>query len=765
MLAELDLARVGSVPENGAGARARRNSLATIAPERPGNRLFKAGIGPFDTAFQVGLVASAFAIGGYASLVGAPVLLQALLFALGVGSIGAVARVRHVGRKLARARHNADFEGRREIERLADRVWELQESEERFRGLVDALGDIVVHRDREGRIVYANRVLASLLERDAEQLEGKMLADLGIEIGVVPDAAFSDGECLSSTDVAIRTPGGAKWFSWIELSVRDKQSETVSHRAIARDITDRKRAELSAIRARERAEHASKAKSRFLATVSHEIRTPMNGIMGMAKLLGGTTLSPEQNTYVGAISTSASALLALIEDLLDFSRIEAGKLELEPQKCSPRELVEHTVELMAARAFAKDIGLGCHVDPAVPETAMMDPGRFRQILLNIVGNAIKFTDTGGVLVNVTSRQTAQERALVISITDTGPGLGEADLKRIFEEFEQVDDSRTRKHGGAGLGLAITARIVEAMKGKIDVTGAPGKGATFTVTLPLDDAAPPAVKQGTALAGLRAMIVSANTTEADAIARTIRAHGGTVFVAESAKMAGEIARADGGDCDTLVIDSALEMPDCALLKKMRKAGFTASRVITLITPSDRGRLAELRGGGYTAFLPRPARGETLLRLLLPGSGAKNAPKTADRPHAMAIPASGGASVLIAEDNEINALLARSALVKSGHTVEVVTNGKAALKMLTESSRHFDVVLMDLHMPVMDGLDAIASLRRHENERGIPPIPVLVLSADGQDTTRQSVLTHGANGFLTKPLDPAELVAAVEEHAAA
>lgn len=765
MLAELDVARVGTAPESGADAHARRNSIATIAPEPPRNGLLKAGIGPLDTAFQVGLVASAFAIGGYASLVGAPMLLQALLFALGVGLIGAVVRVRHVGRKLVLARQNADLEGRREIERLADHVWELQESEERFRGLVDALGDIVVHRDREGRIVYANGVLASLLERDAGQLEGMKLADLGIDIGVVPDAAFSDGECLSSTDVAIRTPGGTKWFSWIELSVRDKQSEAVSHRAIARDITDRKRAELSAIRARERAEHASKAKSRFLATVSHEIRTPMNGIMGMAKLLGGTTLSPEQNTYVGAISTSASALLALIEDLLDFSKIEAGKLELEPQKCSPRELVEHTVELMAARAFAKDIGLGCHVDPAVPESAMMDPGRFRQILLNIVGNAIKFTDVGGVLVDVGSRQTEQERALVISVTDTGPGLGKADLKRIFEEFEQVDDSRTRKHGGAGLGLAITARIVEAMKGKIDVTGAPGKGATFTVTLPLDNASPAAVKQGTALTGLCATVVSGNSVESDAIARTIRAHGGTAFVVDSAKTAAEIARTAGGDCDTLVIDSALETHDCALLKKLREAGFAASRVITLITPSDRGRLAELRGGGYSAFLPRPARGDTLLRLLLPGSDAQDVRKMANRPHAMAMSVSGGASVLIAEDNEINALLARSALVKSGHTVEVVTNGRAALKMLTETSRHFDVVLMDLHMPVMDGLDAVASLRQHENERGIPPVPVLVLSADGQENTRQTVLTHGANGFLTKPLDPVALVAAVEEHAAA
>src|SRR5690606_13871511 len=195
-------------------------------------------------------------------------------------------------------------------------------------------------------------------------------------------------ECLSSTDVSVRTSEGARWYSWTELSVRDEATGAISHRAIARNITDRKRAEIAIVRARERAENASKAKSRFLATVSHEIRTPMNGIIGMARLLAGTKLTPEQKTYLGAISTSGGALLALIEDLLDFSKIEAGKFEMEPQEISPRELVEHTVELLAARAFSRNIGLGCHIAPDVPERAMRDPGRLRQALLNLIGKPI-----------------------------------------------------------------------------------------------------------------------------------------------------------------------------------------------------------------------------------------------------------------------------------------------------------------------------------------------------------------------------------------
>ncbi len=239
-------------------------------------------------------------------------------------------------------------------------MWELQESEERFRGLIDALGDLVVHRDREGRIVYANKVFADLVGVDPRDLYGKSLSELGIEVGVVPDAAFADGECLSSTDVAIQSREG-RALVLVDRAVGARQDEQphVSHRAIARDITARKRAETALINARERAEHASQAKSRFLATVSHEIRTPMNGIMGMAKLLADTELSPEQRTYVGAISTSASALLALIEDLLDYSKIEAGRFDAEPQPMSPRELAESVVELLAAKAFAKGIGLGC----------------------------------------------------------------------------------------------------------------------------------------------------------------------------------------------------------------------------------------------------------------------------------------------------------------------------------------------------------------------------------------------------------------------
>jgi PAS domain S-box-containing protein len=713
-----------------------------------------------------GMVGAVLVFAGLARFEGAPDFISVGLLVIGAIGLAVLTKAFRVERRTASLIRESSARSRAEIETLADRMWELQESEERFHGLIDALGDLVVHRDREGRIVFANKVFADLVGFDVRKLSGKTLSELGIEVGIVPDAAFSDGECLSSTDVAIRAPGGPRWFSWIELSVRDKESNAVSHRAIARDITARKRAETALINARERAEYASQAKSRFLATVSHEIRTPMNGIMGMAKLLADTGLSPEQRTYVGAVSTSASALLALIEDLLDYSKIEAGRFEPEPQPMSPREIADNVVELLASRAFGKTIGLGCHVAPDVPQMITADPGRVRQVLLNLIGNAIKFTDAGGVLV-VVSREIGETSDMIrFSVADSGQGLRRGDMERIFDEFEQADGTPTRTHGGAGLGLAISKRIVQSMGGTISVESDYGKGSEFSFTIPAADAIDGGNIRGMVLAGRRAVMLSANRVEAEAIARSIRTHGGMIEIAETQSQA--IALVEG--CDTLLIDAALERNDGRLLKRLRQAGFATCEAITLIAPTDRGMLGDFRSSGYSTFLARPVRGETLLRVLLTsGSGPLVAPETPKRraPAKSRGKRQAGLSILIAEDNDINAMLARATLIKAGHRVDVVGNGKAAVEAVADSGckRRYDAVLMDLHMPVMDGLDAIAAIRRHEEETGITPVPIMVLSADSQEKTRHAVLAHGASGFVTKPLDPEALVRVVAEHAAA
>ncbi|TGQ33979.1 MULTISPECIES: PAS domain-containing hybrid sensor histidine kinase/response regulator [unclassified Mesorhizobium] len=705
-------------------------------------------------------------LAGLSHLTGAPIFITIGLLTTGMAGLSMHLRSKRAERRAAALLDETAARSRAEIETLADRMWEMQEGEERFRGLIDALGDLVVHRDRDGHIVYANKVFASLVETDQRDLAGKTLAELGIDVGIVPDAAFSDRECLSSTDVAIRTPSGPRWFSWIELSVRDKDSGAVSHRAIARDITARKRAESSLITARERAEYASQAKSRFLATVSHEIRTPMNGIMGMAKLLADTNLSPEQRTYVGAVSTSASALLALIEDLLDYSKIEAGRFDPEPQPTSLREIADNIIELMAARAFAKNIGLGCHVEPDVPQMITADPGRVRQVLLNLIGNAVKFTDTGGVLVSVARARTETTDRICFTVADTGPGLHEEDMERIFEEFEQSDGTSTRAHGGAGLGLAISKRLVTAMGGAISVSSRLGEGSEFVFEIPATAATEPPQNRQNILSGRRAVIVSKNTVEADAIARAVRAHGGAVDLATTAAQAAAFA----GGCDVLLVDAAMENSDGRLLKRLRQSGFSDCEAITLIAPTDRGMLGEFRASGYATFLARPVRGETLLRVLLTSHAPALAQPQPENRGSSPVHAGGrqqGLSVLIAEDNDINAMLARATLLKAGHRVKVVGNGKAAVEAVTDAGlkHRFDIVLMDLHMPVMDGLDAIAAIRRHEEAMAVPPVPIMVLSADSQEKTRHTVLAHGASGFVTKPLDPDALVHAVEGQVAA
>ncbi|RWB61311.1 PAS domain-containing sensor histidine kinase [Mesorhizobium sp.] len=745
----------GDEPSSKAPPRRMLAAPPPLAPELP--PASREGL-PFLTIVAIGVLA------GLAHLTGAPTFITIGLLVTGLGGLAMHLRNRKIERRTAALLDETAARSRAEIETLADRMWEMQESEERFRGLIDALGDLVVHRDRDGHIVYANKVFASLVDVDQRNLAGKTLSELGIDVGIVPDAAFSDHECLSSTDVAIRTPNGPRWFSWIELSVRDRDTGAVSHRAIARDITARKRAESSLITARERAEYASQAKSRFLATVSHEIRTPMNGIMGMAKLLADTDLSPEQRTYVGAVSTSASALLALIEDLLDYSKIEAGRFDPEPQPTSLREIADNIIELMAAKAFSKNIGLGCHVEPDVPQMITADPGRVRQVLLNLIGNAVKFTDAGGVLLTVARARTESTDRICFTIADTGPGLREEDMERIFEEFEQSDGTSTRVHGGAGLGLAISKRLVNAMGGTVSVSSRLGEGSEFVFDIPATAATEPPQYRQSILSDRRAVIVSKNAVEADAIARTIRAHGGAVEIAATPEQAASFA----ASCNVLLVDAALENSDGRLLKRLRQSGFTDCEAITLIAPTDRGMLGEFRASGYATFLARPVRGETLLRVLLTSHvPAPAEPHPEPRGAASVRRRDQSLSVLIAEDNDINAMLARATLLKAGHRVKIVGNGKAAVEAVTDAGlkHRFDVVLMDLHMPVMDGLDAIAAIRRHEEAMAVPPIPIMVLSADSQEKTRHSVLAHGASGFVTKPLDPDALVQAVEGQVAA
>lgn len=640
-------------------------------------------------------------------------------------------------------------------EALQDRLWQIAESEERYRVLVEATTQAVVQRDGQGRITFASEGFAALLGVKPLELIGSTLTPEVIERGAVeqrPDGVRVVEERLVPVD------GVPRWFSFIEMPVNGSTAGPNWLRA-GQDVTERVEAARSLDEAKSRAETANVAKSRFLATVSHELRTPLNGILGMADLLLETRLDPEQRTYVEAFRTSGKALLGLVDGILDFSRIEAGRLDLAAEPFDVAALVEGVVELLAPRAQDKGLEIALDIADDLVASRVGDADRVRQILVNLAGNAIKFTQTGGVGVSLA----AAGEGLVLTVEDTGPGIPEERIPILFEEFEQGEDSAS--HEGTGLGLAITRRLVERMNGTIEARSTVGRGSTFRVVLPL-----PATEGATApiipgLASRKVLIVAGSPFQAPFLARRLSRSGAAAVVVGSAEAG--LDALSGVAFDALIADRSLG--DAAVRRLAAEAARCGVRCsLILLSPFDRREFGAPNAAGFDSYLIKPVRARSLFDRLLeprpaPARGPVEAQSVPDEP-ARAKTAAPGRRVLLAEDNSINALLATKALERLGAQVILARDGLEALAA-AEGQGPFDLALIDIRMPGLDGLEAARRIRAREAETGAPPLHLVALTANTGREDVAAAFAAGFDGFLPKPLNLRALPDLLDRRAAA
>jgi PAS domain S-box-containing protein len=638
----------------------------------------------------------------------------------------------------------------------------LRASEAYYQSLVESLPLSVFRKDDQFRLVFGNKRFCDTIGMSQEQFRGKTDFDLFPEHFAAKyrrddKQILETGATIEDIEEILHPDGLRYYIQTLKCPVRDSDGQIIGIQGMFWDVSDRKRAEEALRRAKEAADAASKAKSDFLANMSHEIRTPMNAVIGMTELLLDTQLTPNQREYLSIVQESGEALLTLINDVLDFSKIEAGKFELDRAPFDIRETLGDTMKSLAVRASRAKLELAFEVGRDVPQMLEGDYARLRQIIINLVGNAIKFTPRGEVVLTVNCESRRDDGAtLHFAVTDTGIGIPSDKLECIFEEFQQVDSSTTRTYGGTGLGLAISSRLVELMGGRIWVESELHEGSTFHFTADFgigDDALQQARQQTDLVADLSVLVVDDNSTNRRILKDMLLNWGMHPVVAATAREALRLmqdSQQRGAPIRLLLSD--VNMPDddgFTLAEWIRADARLDSTLIIMLTSGGREGDTDRRSQlGISSRLMKPVKQSELFDAIITALGAE-ALRAALREPATAVPVVNvrPLNILLAEDNLANQKLAVGVLSRQGHRITVAESGREAVQAWETGA--FDVILMDVQMPEMDGLEATRAIRQLEQRSGAH-LPIIAMTAHAMSGDRERCLEAGMDDYLSKPI---------------
>lgn len=635
--------------------------------------------------------------------------------------------------------------------------------------VVSRSGNAILILNEEGEIEWSNKAFEKLSGYPANEILGSKLESLvfGPSTETITRNRFAqairNGHEFNEDVLQYRKDGTTLWVESKLIPVPDDSGETSRWISLQTDITRRRQTQEALLAAKKSAESSSRAKSEFLANMSHEIRTPMNAILGMTDLALATHLTREQRDYLNTVRTSADSLLGILNDVLDISKIEAGKMELESLEFSLGDVVRETLRALAIRAHEKGLELAVHMPVDLPSYFTGDPIRLRQVLFNLVGNAIKFTHQGEIVVSVEQQwSTASHVSLHFTVRDTGIGIPKDRLERIFESFSQVDSSMARRFGGSGLGLTITAQLLALMNGKIWVQSEEGEGTSFHFTLQLElaneqDMPQPATRDQ--LLGMRVLVVDDNSTNRWILEELLRNWGMHPVCVDSAVSAvDELQKEPTQNFDVILLDAMMPgMDGFQLAEKLQKdKKFRASTVMMLSSADRPFSATKCQQLGIESYLVKPVTASTLLEALLETLGhERKAEKELGEPvvQKSVVPK----RVLVVDDYEPNRKIACEVLTRRGHFCEEVSDGETAIQRVMEES--YDIVLMDVQMPSMDGLMATKKIRSQEDPNARTRI--VALTAHALDGDREKCLRAGMDDYLSKPLHAETLIAMVEQ----